>query len=75
MSRWLIISMVTFLTGCGVDAVGTAAVTASAKAHEAEQAQKMKEDVQKKLDEAAAIQQRRMEEIEGAAGESREEAD
>lgn len=64
-----------FLTGCGVDAVGTAAVNAEAKAREIEQAQKLKAHVEQQFNDAAAIERRRLEEMDAAMEQGRGEAD
>ncbi|MGZ8219801.1 hypothetical protein [Methylomagnum sp.] len=74
MTRYLIIPMVLFLAGCGVDAVGTAAVNANAKAREIEQAQKLKEEVKQQFEEATALERRRLEEMDAAMENGRGEA-
>lgn len=63
-----------FLAGCGVDAVGTAAVNAEAKAREIEQAQKLKANVEQQFNDAAAIERRRLEEMDAAMEQGRGEA-
>jgi RNA-splicing ligase RtcB len=74
MFRLAIIPILIFLAGCGVDAVGTAAVNAEAKAREIEQAQKLKENVERQLNDAAAIERRRLEEMDAAMEQGRGEA-
>jgi len=63
--RIIILAMIGVLTGCGVETVGTAAVVAAGKEQEIRQGQQLKEDIQKKLDAAAQLEQQRLKEAAG----------
>lgn len=67
MSKWLILFVPPLLLGCGAETVGTAAVVATQKQQELEQAQRLKESVQQQLDVAAQAEQQRLQAIEAAA--------
>lgn len=69
-----VLASLIFLTGCGVDAVGTAAVNAEAKAREIEQAQKLKANVEQQFNDASAVERRRLEEMDAAMEQGRGEA-
>ncbi len=51
------------LAGCGAETIGTAAVVATQKQQEIEQAQQLKESVQQQLDAAQALEQQRLKDI------------
>lgn len=68
MSPWMGIGVLVLLSGCGVETAGTAAVGASLKAQEAEQAKQMQQDVQRQLDASLQLQQQRLDEAAKAAG-------
>jgi predicted small lipoprotein YifL len=51
------------LAGCGAETLGTAAVVATQKQQEIEQAQKLKESVQQQLDAAQALEQQRLKDM------------
>jgi hypothetical protein len=51
------------LTGCGAETIGTAAVVATQKQQEIEQAQQLKASVQQQLDAAQALEQQRLKDI------------
>lgn len=68
MSPWMGIGVLMLLSGCGVETAGTAAVEASLRAQEAEQAKHLQQDVQRQLDAAQQLQQQRLDEASKAAG-------
>jgi hypothetical protein len=51
------------LASCGAETLGTAAVVATQKQQEIEQAQKLKESVQQQLDAAQALEQQRLKDM------------
>jgi len=53
------------LVGCGAETIGTAAVVATQKQQEIEQAQQLKESVQQQLDAAQALEQQRLKDMQG----------
>lgn len=66
--RLAILSMTLFLTACGISDSGSAAVTAAQlKAHEAEQAQAAKSQIDQQLDAANRQAEERRKQIDTAA--------
>ena len=61
LTLFLVISL--SLAGCGAETIGTAAVVATQKQQEIEQAQQLKESVQQQLDAAQAMEQQRLKDI------------
>lgn len=59
----LLITISLSLAGCGAETIGTAAVVATQKQQEIEQAQQLKESVQQQLDAARAMEQQRLKDI------------
>ena len=51
------------LAGCGAETIGTAAVVATQKQQEIEQAQQLKESVQQQLDAAQVLEQQRLKDM------------
>jgi hypothetical protein len=68
MSRHSFLLLPLLLTACGADVASTAATTAALKATEAKQAQKTKENVQKKLDAATQAAEERQQAADQAPG-------
>jgi len=66
MTRYIVLALSLFITGCGVDVATTAATVAAAKAEEAKQAQKTQEHIQKQIDEAMVARQQQLEKIDQA---------
>ncbi len=60
MPRILLITLTLLISGCGVETVGTAAVSATAKQEEIKQGQQLQEQMQRQIDAAAATSQQRL---------------
>ncbi|MCP5278700.1 MAG: hypothetical protein H6935_10120 [Thiobacillus sp.] len=68
MKRWIAPFMLGLLMmGCGAETVGTAAIQASLKAQEAEEAKRIQQDVQRQMEAAQQLQQQRLDETLRAA--------
>jgi hypothetical protein len=65
LSLHLLFAIVITLAGCGAESIGTAAVVATQKQQEIEEAQKLKESVVQQLDAAQALEAQRLKEAEG----------
>ena len=65
LSLNLLFASVIALAGCGAESIGTAAVVATQKQQEIEEAQKLKESVVQQLDAAQALEAQRLKEAEG----------
>ena len=65
LSLNLLFASVITLAGCGAESIGTAAVVATQKQQEIEEAQKLKESVVQQLDAAQALEAQRLKEAEG----------
>jgi len=65
MHKIIILVFIGVLSGCGAETVGTAAVVAASKEQEIRQGQQLKDDIQKKLDAAAQIEQQRLKDAAG----------
>ncbi len=65
MRHVLVLALVLGVSGCGAEVTGTAVVGGTAKAKEAEQAQKQQEQIRQRLDAAAELERQRLK----AAGE------
>jgi NifU-like protein involved in Fe-S cluster formation len=63
MKRWMGVALLALVAGCGVETVGTAAVQASLKEREAEEARRIQEDALKQMEAAQQLQQQRLEEV------------
>ena len=59
------VASLTLLTGCGMEAVGTAATSAAMKKQEVEQAQANKQAVQQQLEQAMKQGQQRQQALDG----------
>jgi NifU-like protein involved in Fe-S cluster formation len=59
----LLLAISVSLAGCGAETIGTAAVVATQKQQEIEQAQQLKESVQQQLDAAQALEQQRLKDM------------
>lgn len=68
MQRIAIAVVCLAMNGCGVEVAGTAAVSGTSKAQEAQQAQKSLDQVQRQLDSATQAGQQRLLEADKAAG-------
>lgn len=62
MRRWMAMAWLVLMSGCGAETAGTAALQASLKAQEAEQARQMQQDVRRQMEAARQLQQQRLEE-------------
>jgi NifU-like protein involved in Fe-S cluster formation len=67
MKRWMGMAVLVLVSGCGAETVGTAAIQASMKAQEAEQAKQIQRDVQQQMEAVHQLQQQRLEEAARAA--------
>jgi hypothetical protein len=67
MYRYSILVSLCVLAGCGVETVGTAAIVATEKKQEIEQAQQLKQSVQQQLDAAALAEQKKLQAVDAAA--------
>jgi len=68
MHRILVTVLALFVTGCGAEVLGTAAIGGATKVQEAKQAQQNMERLQKQIDTAAQTRQERAADAEKAAG-------
>jgi PBP1b-binding outer membrane lipoprotein LpoB len=68
MHRTLVTALALFVSSCGAEMAGTAAVNGVAKAQEAKQAQQTVEQFQKKLDAATHAAQQQANEADKATG-------
>jgi uncharacterized protein YpuA (DUF1002 family) len=68
MHRYLIVAISLLFSGCGVEVAGTAAISGVSKAQEAQQAQKSLGQVQQQLDAASQAGQKRLTDVDKAAG-------
>ena len=59
----LLIAISLGLAGCGAETIGTAAVVATQKQQEIEQAQQLKQSVQQQLEAAQALEQQRLKDM------------
>lgn len=55
MKRWLAMSAWILMAGCGAETASTAAIQASLKAQEAEEAKRIQQDVQRQLEAAQQL--------------------
>lgn len=67
MTKYLLLTVIFFLSGCGADVATTTATIAKAKAQEAKEAQKTKEHLTQQINAAMAASQKRLHDADQAA--------